>query len=59
MPTAIKEPYLVAAKRLVVEGYAFDAKTCFYERGVERLKLRWNGRVYARRRGPPKPQDID
>ena len=59
MTTGIKEPYIVAANKLVGEGFAFDAKTCFFERGVERLKLRWNGRVYARRRGPPKPQDFD
>ena len=58
MTIETKEPYIVAASRLVGEGFAFDPKTCFYERGVERLKLRWNGRVYARRRGPPKPQDL-
>lgn len=58
LTTETQEPYIVAANRLVGEGFAFDPKTCFYERGVERLKLRWNGRVYARRRGPPKPQDL-
>jgi hypothetical protein len=52
-----KDPYIIAADRLIGEGFAFDTKTCFYERGVERLKLRWNGKVYARRRGPPKPPD--
>lgn len=57
MTIQTKEPYLVAAKRLAGEGFVFDAKTCFYERGVERLKLRWNGRVYARRRGPSKALD--
>lgn len=59
LPTAIKEPYLAATNKLVGEGYVFDAKTCFYERGGERLKLRWNGKVYARRRGPPKPPELD
>jgi len=59
LPTAIKEPYLAARDRLVGEGFVFDAKTCFYERGGERLQLRWNGRVYARRRGPPKPEAFD
>ena len=53
-----KDAYINAANKLVGEGFAFDAKTCFYERGVERLKLRWNGRVYARRRGPPKPPNV-
>ena len=48
-------PYIAAANKLIGEGFVFDAKTCFYERGAERLKLRWNGRVYSRRRGPPKP----
>lgn len=55
MAIGTKDPYSVAANKLLGEGFAFDTKTCFYERGVERLKLRWNGRVYARRRGPPKP----
>jgi hypothetical protein len=54
LTTETKDPYIVAAKKLVAEGFAFDSRTCFYERGAERLKLRWNGRVYARRRGPPK-----
>jgi hypothetical protein len=58
LTTETKDPYAVAVKKLTAEGYAFDAKTCFYERGVERLKLRWNGKVYARRRGPPKPQNL-
>lgn len=58
MTSETKEPFIVATHRLVGEGFAFDAKTCFYERGGERLKLRWNGRVYARRRGPPKPQEL-
>ncbi|CAN7554742.1 hypothetical protein LJR219_003971 [Phenylobacterium sp. LjRoot219] len=52
-----KGPYADATKKLLAEGFALNARTCFYERGVERLKLRWNGKVYARRRGPPKPQD--
>ena len=51
----IEPPYVVAVKKLLAEGYALNARTCFYERGDERLKLRWNGRVYARRRGPPLP----
>jgi hypothetical protein len=58
LTTETEEPYIVATHKLVGEGFAFDAKTCFYERDGERLKLRWNGRVYARRRGPPKPQDL-
>lgn len=49
----------MAAKKLLAEGFALNPRTCFYERGVERLKLRWNGKVYARRRGPPKPPDLD
>ena len=56
MTTQIEAPYIVAANKLVGEGFVFDAKTCFYERGGERLKLRWNGRVYARRRAPAKSQ---
>lgn len=59
MTTETNEPYIVAARKLAGEGFVFDAKTCFYERGVERLKLRWNGRVYCRRRGPPKAPDLD
>lgn len=59
MPSAIKEPYLAATSKLLGEGFVFDAKTCFYERGAERLKLRWNGKVYARRRGPPKADEPD
>ena len=59
MATEAKDPYIKAANRLIAEGFAFDAKTCFYERGVERLKLRWNGKVYARRRGAAKLQDLD
>lgn len=51
------DPYEAAAARLRAEGFAFDARTCFYERGRERLTLRWNGRVYARRRAPPKPPE--
>jgi hypothetical protein len=51
----IEPPYVAAVKKLLAEGYALNARTCFYERGAERLKLRWNGRVYARRRGPPLP----
>lgn len=58
MTTETNEPYIVAARKLLGEGFVFDAKTCFYERGDERLKLRWNGRVYSRRRGPPKPPQI-
>jgi hypothetical protein len=54
LKTDTKDPYIVAASKLVGEGFAFDARTCFFERDAERLKLRWNGRVYARRRGPPK-----
>ncbi len=52
-----QDPYLVALKKLRAEGFALNAKTCFYERGPERLKLRWNGRVYARRRGPNAPEE--
>lgn len=59
LPRAIQEPYLAATSKLLGEGFVFDAKTCFYERGAERLKLRWNGKVYARRRGPPKPDDAE
>lgn len=55
MTTQSKDPYTIAMQKLLAEGFALNAKTCFYERGVERLKLRWNGRVYARRRGPPPP----
>ena len=58
MTTEPKDPYIAAATKLLAEGFALDAKTCFYERGPERLKLRWNGKVYARRRGPPKPEDL-
>lgn len=54
-----KDAYVLAAKKLVAEGFALNARTCFYERGAQRLKLRWNGRVYARRWGPPKPLDLD
>ena len=59
LPNATREPYLAATSRLLGEGFVFDAKTCFYERGAERLRLRWNGKVYARRRGPPKPDDAE
>lgn len=55
LPIETKDPYTAAVSKLVREGFTFDTKTCFYERGVERLELRWNGKVYARRRGPPKP----
>lgn len=55
MTLQARDPYIVAAKKLLGEGFTFDAKTCFYERGPERLKLTWNGRVYARRPAPPKP----
>ena len=58
MTTETKQPYILATHRLIGEGFAFNAKTCFYERDGERLKLRWNGRVYARRRGPPKPPEM-
>jgi hypothetical protein len=58
LATETNDPYNVAAKKLIAEGFAFDPRTCFYERGVERLKLRWNGRVYARRSGPPKRLDL-
>lgn len=51
-----KDAYTVAAQKLLAEGFALNARTCFYERDGERLKLRWNGRVYARRREPPAPQ---
>ena len=54
-----KDAYAIAAKKLLAEGFALNPHTCFYERGAERLKLRWNGRVYARRRGPPIPQGPD
>jgi hypothetical protein len=53
-----RDPYAIASTKLQAEGFALDGKTCFYERGLERLKLRWNGKVYARRRGPPKPPDL-
>lgn len=55
MTTDGKDPYLVASTRLQAEGFALNAKTCFYERGDERLKLRWNGKVYARRHGRTAP----
>lgn len=58
MRAQIKDAYAAAAAKLLAEGFALNPKTCFYERGVERLKLRWNGRVYARRRGPPKPPEF-
>jgi len=54
-----KDAYIVATEKLLAEGFALNTRNCFYERGAERLKLRWNGRVYARRRGPPIPQDLD
>jgi hypothetical protein len=56
--TETNTPYIAATRKLLGEGFVFDAKTCFYERGVERLKLRWNGKVYSRRRGPPKAPDL-
>lgn len=58
MTTQTKDPYIVAANKLIGEGFAFDAKTCVYERGPERVKLTWNGRVYARRPRPPKPPTV-
>jgi len=54
-----KDAYAIAAKKLLAEGFALNPRTCFFERGAERLQLRWNGRVYARRRGPPKPPEAD
>lgn len=54
-----KDAYAIAARKLLADGFALNTRTCFYERGVERVKLRWNGRVYARRRGPPLPQTLD
>jgi hypothetical protein len=56
---APKDAYSIAAAKLLAEGFALNTRTCFYERGAERLKLRWNGRVYARRRGPPIVQALD
>lgn len=50
--TASQDPYVVASTKLQAEGFALNPKTCFYERGPDRLKLRWNGKVYARRRAP-------
>jgi hypothetical protein len=59
VPVEPKDAYALAADKLLAEGFALNTRTCFYERGGERQKLRWNGRVYARRRGPPIAQDFD
>ena len=47
------DPYGPAARKLEAEGFRFNAHTGWFERGDERVTLRWNGRVYARRRWPP------
>lgn len=50
--SASQDPYTLATAKLRDEGFALNPKTCVYERGPDRLKLRWNGKVYARRRAP-------
>jgi hypothetical protein len=50
-----KNAFVIATTKLRAEGFAFDTRSCVYERGDERVKLRWNGKVYARRRAPAPP----
>ena len=52
-PGAEANPYGAAVRKLEAEGFRFDPHTRSFERGDERVTLRWNGRVYARRRGRP------
>jgi hypothetical protein len=49
------DAYAIATTKLRAEGFAFNTRTCVHERGAERVELRWNGKVYARRRGLAPP----
>ena len=48
--------YLTAVAKLEGEGFVLDPKTCFFVQGAERLRLRWNGKVYARGLAQTLPQ---
>jgi hypothetical protein len=45
-------PYELATRKLLQEGFRFNSHCTTFDRGDERVKLRWNGRVYARRKWP-------
>jgi hypothetical protein len=47
--------YALALRTLERKGFRLNVRTGGFERAEQRVKLRWNGRVYARRSWTPQP----